>query len=86
MKKKPTYLRIKKDVNLNQLENFGYKYDERFCEWTKSLIPKGYSLFVVIHEDGTIMIVSDFGDDAWFAESGDVGIGDIERAGLTEAY
>lgn len=86
MGNKSTYLRIKKDVDLKKLKEFGYKYDEMLCEWTKSLIPKGYLLFVAIHEDGTIMIVSDFGDDAWCAESGDVGIEDIEKAGITEAY
>lgn len=86
MENNPTYLRIKKDVNLEKLEEFGYKHDETLCEWTKSLIPEGYLLFVVIHEDGTIMIVSDLGDDCWCAESGDIGIGDIEKAGLTEAY
>lgn len=80
------HLRIKKDVDLKELEKFGYEYNKLCNCWEKSLIPIGYSLFVAIYEDRIIDIVSNFGDDGWRAESGDVGIEDIEKAGLTEIY
>ena len=79
-------IKMKDDVDFKQLEKFGYEYDKLTNEWTKSLILEGYSLFVVIHENGIITIVSNFGDDAWSAESGDIGVSDIENAGLTENY
>lgn len=80
------HLRIKKDVDLKELEKFGYEYNKLCNCWEKSLIPMGYLLFVAIYENRIIDIISNFGDDDWLAETGDIRIADIEKAGLTETY